>query len=85
MAHQLVGFEPFAERFFLSFVRSVAELDGDGDALLQRAGNLHGGRHQVSHRSQQEEHQGDADVRNDVGVAYPTLESFVVFHGVKRV
>ena len=81
-AHQLLACDLRADRLFPLLVETGPELGRYGDALLQGAGHGHGRSHQVAHRAEQEEYQSDAHRRYDVGVAYFTLQSSVVFHGV---
>ena len=81
---QLLGGEPFVDRFALLVRDAVLQFDGDGDALLERVGDLQRRDHQITHRSQQEQHERDAHRRHDVGVADLSLQSFIVFHGICR-
>ena len=80
----LLGGQAFADGLFLRLRKPVLQLHGDGDALLERVGDLQRRDHQVTHRSQQEQHERDAHRRHDVGVADLSLQSFIVFHGVCR-
>ena len=80
LAHALVLLDSSLQRGALLGRYVVAEHHVYGHVLLQPFGRVQRAHDQISHGSEQEQHQRDADRRNDVGVAHPALDSLILVH-----
>ena len=80
VAHHLVAAQAAFDLAAPQRIHPVRQFDGHRHALLKRPRHTQRGRHQIPHRTEQEQHQRHAHRRDDVGVAHAPFESLVVFH-----